>query len=307
MNTTNEFKQKVLEALMSAREHFDGSDARFAKQYGLSTSVFSALKNGRTDRQLSEAQWLNLGRRLDVSTQNRKWNIARTEVFDVIEEEVLFCKEYSKSRIFIDDCGIGKTFTARYLSRNLDNCFYVDASQAKTKQKFVRLLAATLGVEGNGTMADVLDGIKYYLATLPKPVVIIDEAGDMDYNAFLEIKALWNATENVCGWYMIGAEGLAAKIERGIANKKVGFREIFSRFSEKFSRITPVDRTDRMEFYKRLISDVLTANTPDKALIPEIVRKCLVQTGGKAGGLRRAESLLILMESHGDSGEARRN
>ena len=296
MTTSIEFKQKVLEALLSAREHFDGSDARFAKQWGLSTSVFSSLKNGKTEKQLSEAQWLNLGRRLDVSAERRKWNVSRTEVFDVIEEEVVFCKEYSKSRIFIDDCGIGKTFTARYLSRNLNNCFYVDASQAKTKQKFIRLLAATLGVESNGTMADVLDGIKYYLTTLPKPVVIIDEAGDIDYSAFLEIKALWNATENVCGWYLIGAEGLASKIERGIANKKVGYREIFSRFSEKFSKVTPVDRTERMEFYKKLISDVLTVNTEDKGLIPEIVRKCLVQVDGKIGGLRRAESLLILME-----------
>lgn len=297
MNTTQEFKQKVSAAMMEARSNFDGSDAMFAKQYGISNSIFSRIKNGETERILSEAQWLNIGRRLDVTMQNRKWNIARTDVFDVIEEEVTFCKEFSKARIFIDDCGIGKSFTAKYLSRNLKNCFYVDASQAKTKNKFIRLLARTLGVDGNGTMTDVLDSIKYYLTTLPKPVVIIDEAGDLEYTAFLEIKALWNATENVCGWYMIGADGLGAKIERGIQNKKVGFREIFSRFSERFSKVTPVDKTDRQQFYKKLIIDVLSVNTEDKALIPDIVKKCLVQVDGKIGGLRRAESLLILCEN----------
>lgn len=296
MNTTAEFKQKVVAALLSARQASDGTDAQFAKRYGISGAIFSRIKSGETDRLLSEAQWLNIGRRLDVTVQDRKWNVARTEVFNVIEEEVTFCKEYSKSRIFIDDCGIGKTFTARYLSRTLKNCFYIDASQAKTRQKFIRLLARTLGVDTTGTYADVLDGIKYYLTTLPRPVVIIDEAGDIDYNAFLEIKALWNATENVCGWYMIGAEGLAAKIERGIACRKVGYREIFSRFSERFSKVTPVDKSERQAFYRQLIYDVLTANTSDSALIPDIIKKCLVQVDGKIGGLRRAESLLILME-----------
>lgn len=173
----------------------------------------------------------------------------------------------------------------------------MDASQAKTKNKFIRLLARTLGVESNGRLYDVLDSIKYYLTTLPKPIVIIDEAGDIDYGAFLEVKALWNATENVCGWYLIGADGLGAKIERGIANRKVGFREIFSRFSEKFSKVTPVDKTDRQMFYKKLITEVLNVNTEDKAMVPDIVKKCLVQVDGKIGGLRRAESLLILSEN----------
>lgn len=39
MNTTQEFKQKVSAAMMEARSNFDGSDAMFAKQYGISNSL----------------------------------------------------------------------------------------------------------------------------------------------------------------------------------------------------------------------------------------------------------------------------
>lgn len=296
MNTTQEFKKKVSAALMDARQNFDGSDATFAKQYGISSSVFSRMRNGEIDRILSEAQWLNIGRRLDVTMQNRKWNVARTDVFDMIEEDIVFCKEYSKARIFFDDCGIGKSFTAKYLSRNLKNCFYIDLSQSKTRADFIRKIASVLGVDANGKLSNVLAGIKYYLTTLPQPVVILDEIGDIEYKAFLEIKALWNATENVCGWYMMGAKENKDKMQRAMFNKKVGYREIFSRFSEKFGKITPVDKTDRQQFYKKLITDVLSVNTADKAIIPDIVKKCLVQIDGEIGGLRRAESLLILME-----------
>jgi len=174
----------------------------------------------------------------------------------------------------------------------------VDASQAKTKRAFIRLIARTLGIDDNGHYTEILANVKYYLHVLPQPIIIIDEAGDLDYPSFLAIKELWNATENVCGWYMMGADGLQAKIERGISNRKVGFREIYSRFSDKFSSIVPVERVEKLNFYKKLITDVLMANCSDKSAMATIVKKCLVQQGGNIGGLRRAESLLILSE-HG--------
>lgn len=294
MNLTSEFKQSVLSALLEARKNFDGSDNVFANQYKINNSVFSRLKNGQMDGLLKDAQWLTIGRMLDVSLNKRKWNVARTDVFTQIEEDIVYCKEKSMAKILVDECGIGKTFTARYLSRTLKNCFYMDASQAKTKREFIKLFARTLGVDDSGRYAEILSNIKYYLHVLPQPVVIIDEAGDLDYPAFLEIKELWNATENVCGWYMMGADGLGAKIERGISNRKVGFKEIFSRFGEKCLDIVPAERSEKLNFYKKLILDVLNANCSDKDIINTIVKKCLVQQNGNIGGLRRAESLLIL-------------
>ena len=98
---------------------------------------------------------------------------------------------------------------------------------------------------------------------LPNPMIIIDEAGDLDYNAFLVLKELWNATEGTCGWYMMGADGLRNKIERGIAHKQVGYKEIFSRYSERYTSVVPSGTTDRMSFYRKLITDVLSVNMTD--------------------------------------------
>lgn len=294
MTLSMEFKKEVLAELMSARQNFDGSDAAFARQYGINVSIFSRIKAGETDKVLAEAQWLQVGRMLGVTLNKRKWNIARTDVFNIIEEDVMFCKNHSKSRMFVDTCGIGKTFTARYLSKTVKNCFYVDASQARTKMEFIKLLARTIGVPDSGYYVSILENIKYYLHVIPQPVIIIDEAGDLDYGAFLETKGLWNATENVCGWYLMGADGFKAKIERGIRRQRVGFREIFSRFSENYSFAVPFDKQEQTAFYKKLITDVLSVNTDDRQSIPIIVSKCLVRVDGNISGLRRAESLLIL-------------
>jgi len=297
MELTNEFRQKVLAKLLDGRKNFSGTDGQYARSYQIHKSVYSQLKGGKIEGLLTDPKWLVLGQRLGVITNARQWNVARTAVFEVIEKQVMFCKEHSKGRIFVDDSAIGKTFTAKYLSRTLKNCFYVDASQAKGRQQFIRLIARVLGVEDRGRYVDVKQDVKYYLSILEKPVVIIDEAGDLEYLAFMDIKELWNATEGVCGWYMMGADGLRAKIDRGIVAQKVGFREIFSRLSDAYGSAVPVERTEKLEFYKKLITDVLMANATDKSVVPAIVRKCMVQHGGNIGGLRRAESLLILENS----------
>ena len=126
LEITSDFRNRVAEALLAARHNYDGSDAAFAKKHGLNASIYSRIKNGETDRVLRPEQWLSLGRLLDVSPTERRWNMARTDVFRIIEEEVHFCQKFHKSRIFVDDCAIGKTYSARYLSRTLKNCFYID-------------------------------------------------------------------------------------------------------------------------------------------------------------------------------------
>lgn len=292
---TQDFKLKIIDAMLERRNLYDGTDGSFAKSLGISAAVYSRLHKGEHMGLLKTTQWIMMAQFLGITVEDRKWNIARTDVFEKIEEGVLFCKAHAKAMIFVDDCGIGKTFTAKHLSRTIKNCFYVDASQAKTRQAFIRLLAKTVGGESKGQYFAVKETLKFYLKSINHPVVIIDEAGDLEYEAFLELKELWNATENYCGWYMMGADGLRAKIERGIANKKVGFAEIFSRYSENFSTIVPRERQDRNTFYKKLITDVLSANNCDPGQISVIAKRCICNdSDGHIGGLRRAESLLIL-------------
>lgn len=295
LQITQDFINKVAEGILAKRDNYSGSDSDFARSLGINQAIFNRIKKGEREKLLAEAKWLSIGRELGISLSERKWNTAKTEVFKVIEEEVIFCKEFSKSRIFVDDCGIGKSYTAKYLSNSLKNCFYVDCSQAKSKRELIRTLAKAIGVDDKGKLSEIKANTKYYLRLLPKPIIIMDEAGDLDYGAFLEIKEYWNATDGYCGWYLMGADGLREKMERGIRNKKVGFAEIFSRYSERYGNIVPIERNEKINFYRKLIQEVLSVNLEDKDLINKIVLRCLTaDKQGHIGGLRRAESLLIL-------------
>ena len=288
MQLTNEFKNKVRDAVLEARKNYGGSDADYSKKLGLSSSIFSRLKSGETDKIISDTQWLTMGRELNVSVKQNNWKIARTSVYAEIESNLTFCQSHSKSMMLVDDCGIGKTFCAKHIILKLKNAFYIDCSQAKTKQQFIRLIAKTIGVDNQGKYIDVKNNLKYYLNQLETPLIVLDEAGDLDYSAFLEVKEMWNATNGTCGWYMIGADGLRSKIERGMHGKKVGYAEIFSRFSDSFIKLVPVGKEDRTKYYTQLVGEVATVNLVDKIKIKQYINICIK----KESTLRHLETLI---------------
>jgi hypothetical protein len=295
MNLTTDFKTKVIKALITARDKFEGSDAQFARKWGMSPAIYSRLKNGETDRILKDSQWLNIGRELNVSMNMRAWKMVRTSVFNQIEEDVLFCKKYSKSIPFCDKNEIGKTFAGKYLSRTIPNCFYVPCSQCNTKPDYIRRLAKTLGLETSGTITEIEQNIIYYLNLIENPVVINDDPGDMNFSAFFSLKKFWDGTEGTCGWYILGDEALRKKWENAMRRGSIGFKATYSRYGLNFQTIVPASKQDKMTFYRELVSDVLIANAPKGMNITKLISKCIIEDEfGNIGGLRRAESLLIL-------------
>lgn len=61
---TNQFKSKIITALLDVRNKYDGSDAAFAKQWSINASVYSRLKKGETEALIKDNQWIDLARQL---------------------------------------------------------------------------------------------------------------------------------------------------------------------------------------------------------------------------------------------------
>lgn len=294
MKITTDFKNKVVEALLVQRENFGGSEKQFSTSLGINASVLSRLKKGERDKLLPDSTWLNLGRQFKVVVNQKNWNTVETDVFLQIKEEVMFCKTYSKSRIFVDNCGIGKTHALKYLSRTLKNCFYIDCTQCKTKNELIKALAQAVGVELKGKIYEIKENTKYYLSLLDNPIILLDETGALEKNALGLVQEYWNATEGFAAWYMVGANAFRNKISTGVSKDKDYFAELFSRFSENFSSIVPVEKGEKYAFYEKLIRDVLSANITDKSQLNQLVKQSMVNINGSISGLRRAESLLLL-------------
>lgn len=273
---TTELKNKILAAMAAARENFTGSDAKFALSIGINNAQYSRIKKGELDRVISDAVWISLARRFDVRLNNApEWKVTNTPVFQFITAQLSVCQEQGLSSMLCDLSDIGKTFTALHYARTHRNAVYVDCSQVKSKQKLIRFIAKSFGVGHSGKYADVYEDLVFFLKTLPTPLVILDEAGDLDYPAFLELKALWNATEHFCGFYMMGADGLEAKIRRGIEYKKVGFTEIFSRFNKKYGKVVPVGKDERNNLLNASAAMIIRANCKEGTDVNMVLRQTL--------------------------------
>lgn len=299
---TTEQKKKILAAIAQNRANYP-SDAKHATSLGISTSVYSMVKQGVLDKALSDANWVRIARRLGVNLRHEiEWKPANTFTFLFIQKQLELAQLSSLSMILCDEPNIGKTYSAKYYIGCHENAVYIDCSQVKTKRRLIRKIATEFGTDNKGTYSDVYEDLVYYLRTLNSPLIILDEAGDLQYEAFLELKALWNATEHCCGWYMMGADGLKEKINRSIDCKKVGYTEMLSRYGDRFSKVTPDDGKEREKFLMKQASIVAKVNAPADADIPTIVRKT-------QGGLRRVyteiEKLKIAAENAAEaSGEA---
>ncbi len=280
MEITDEVKQRIAGAIAADRENYP-SDSRHARALGMSPSVYSAIKKGNYERQASDASWAGVARRLGVQLRTEMpWTAAKTPTYVFIGKQLEACQESGLSAVLCDMPNIGKTFAAKAYVKQHRNAVYVDCSQVKTKSRLVRRIASEFGVGSRGWYPDVYADLVYYLRSIDSPLIILDEAGDLQYEAFLELKALWNATERCCAWYMMGADGLKEKINRAIEGKKVGYTEMLSRYGDTYSKVTPDDAREREKFLKAQAAIVAKVNAPEGSDIARIVNAA-------GGGLRR--------------------
>ena len=280
MEITNEVKKRIAGAIAADRENYP-SDNRYATALGIAASVYNAIKKGNYERQVSDTNWVEIARRLGVQLRTEMpWTAAKTPTYVFISKQLEACQGSGLSAILCNMPNIGKTFTAKAYMKQHRNAVYVDCSQVKTKLKLIRYIAKEFGVGSCGRYSDVYEDLVAYLRTIDTPLVVLDEAGDLLYEVFLELKALWNATERCCAWYMMGADGLKEKINRAIEGKKVGYTEMLSRCVDTYSKVTPDDAREREKFLKAQAAIVAKVNAPEGSDIARIVNA----TGG---GLRR--------------------
>jgi hypothetical protein len=280
-------KEKIIQALIAYyNSQWDGSDAQFATVFDINPAVWARLKKGEREKVVRDEKLATIGRMLDVHWKdNTPWQIVNTKVHTYITEQLAYCQQHSISRIYCDIADIGKTTAARQYKLRNKHAFYIDGSKHKSKQAFVRALAKAVGAAERGSLLKVIADTVYLLQALDKPLVIIDEAGDLSYEAFLELKGYWNALEGYCGWYMLGADGLAKKIDNNIRNQKVGYPELFRRFGSEYMNVMrKLNPVEQKLLYASMANMIATANLP---------------AGSDAGGFvkaRRISSLTRLKE-----------
>ena len=99
MEITNEVKQRIAGAIASDRENYP-SDNRHATALGIAASVYNAIKKGNYDRQVSDANWIGIARRLGVQLREEMpWTVAKTPTYVFISKQLEACQDSGLSAI----------------------------------------------------------------------------------------------------------------------------------------------------------------------------------------------------------------
>lgn len=287
MITKDQQKQVMIAAM--EREPMYGSAAKYSQYLGVNAAVWSRLKKGFNegdmDGLVSPGKWISLARKLNVNISNKRdWKTANTPIFQFITGQLEMCQRDGLSSMLCDMSDIGKTHTALVYAATHKNVAYVDCSQAKTKQQLVRAIANAFGIGSNGSYSDLYADLVEYVKAIELPLIILDEAGDLSHSAFMEVKALWNATSEYCGFYMMGADGLEALMKRSIKHKRVGYTELFSRFGKRYGSIFRADNytsdrelqarmTDKAHILEESAAMIIKANAKASANVNNVLRK----------------------------------
>lgn len=279
MKVTKQQKRAIVAAIKHRLNSFE-SQSQMAHALNMSPAQLSRILKGQIDRVLSDENFLRVAQELDVDLRGHDWKTAETPTFVKIYKQLEACREESISALMVDNAGVGKSHTAKEFVKEHANSVYIDCSLVKSKQLLVRDIARKFGLKNTGRYHDVFNELIFYLNTSTTPLIVLDEAGDLAYPAFLELKALWNATEELVGWYMMGADGLRAKVDRNINNNKIGYTEIFRRFGERFQQVTPVGKEDLEQFKRQQIAMVAKANNMDN------IQQLYAKTGGSLTRLK---------------------
>ena len=258
---SNDYKARIVEAIKSNAFKFKTNKAQ-AVSLGIHPAQFSRILNGETGSIVSDAKWNEIASKYNVPVNKSIfiWQTAKTAVFEFITGQLEACQEMGISGIFCDASDIGKSYAAKdYVSKHR-NAIYVDCSRHKSRTELIRAMCKEFGINSDVSITRLKEDLIQYMRSMSSPLVILDEFGDLSYPAFLEVKALWNATEYRTGWYMMGADGLKVKLDRKKEMKKVGFAETFSRLGSRYQRVTPENEQERLEFLKAEVAKVTKAN-----------------------------------------------
>lgn len=277
---TTEIKQKIVFEIKLRASNYK-SQAAMARALGVNPAQLSRILKGEHDNVLSDANYISIARKFDVQLRTEaKWVTAKTPVFEFVWNQLEACQQNSLSGLLCDMADIGKTYSAKQYVKEHRNAVYIDCSQVKSKQRLIRKIAQEYGLNSAGRYIDVYEDLVFFLKSIDSPLIVLDEAGDLEYSAFLELKALWNATERCVGWYMMGADGLKAKIERNLSFKKVGYTELFSRFGNRYQKISPDGKDALDEFNRAQVAVIAEANGVGSNKLQEVYAK-------SGGSLRR--------------------
>lgn len=271
MEVTDLLKEKVVNALftdMSDRGFLVQSDyAKYIKQLlniPFDKSALSQIKKEDGRNAIKDSTWMILARHFNLLGES-SWQAVQTHVYETMFQYMETCKRYGLWRVVCDHASFGKTFAARqFAAINKKTVVYVKCGDCPSRGDFIRTLSTQLGVVRTSSLQQTWNDTVDALLLLDKPLLILDEFGDVQDSIITLLKSLYNkadmGTHLAIGVLHIGADNLEKRLFDGRRGRRPSYAEYWSRFGEDIKTLNmpnkPEALSDKLRREAELIIDM---------------------------------------------------
>jgi DNA transposition AAA+ family ATPase len=204
-------------------------------------TLFNVLSNKWEN--ISEDMWRNIAKQ--VGYTNRSWHLVETQDFLTLTTFFADAKDYGNVFALVGRAGCGKSFTAEWFCRQVQNAVYVECKEFWNRKTFLRKILEKMGKDYAGmNVSELMDYIVECFLKMDRPLLILDEFDKLSDQLIFFFISLYNELKGKCGIIIQGTEYLKKRIKRGKDTQKKGYEEIYSRIGRRFIDLSGTNKSE---------------------------------------------------------------
>ena len=209
---------------------------------GVSAATVSQILNGKWEL-IADDMWRTVASQIGYDP--RQWVVIETEGHARMTQVLTDAQHNSLVMAVVGDAGCGKSQAIKTYAEQNRGVIALSCSEYWNRKEFLGELLHSLGVEPGGTtVAEMMREAIRQLKRRESVLIVMDEADKLSDQVLHFFITIYNQLEDTVGIVLCATQYLKKRIERGAANNRKGYKEIYSRIGRKFIPMPVVNRGD---------------------------------------------------------------
>lgn len=209
---------------------------------GVSAATVSQMLNGKWEL-IADDMWRTVANQ--IGHDPRSWSVIETGGHARMTQVLADAQAHSLVMAVVGDAGCGKSQAVKAYAMGHRNVVALSCSEFWNRKVFLCEMLHGLGVESGGmTIPEMMREVIRQLKRREGVLIVLDEADKLADQVLHFFITIYNELEDMVGIVMCATQHLKKKIERGVANNRKGYKEIFSRIGRKFIPMPVVNGDD---------------------------------------------------------------